>query len=337
MKLKIEPKITKDYLLERNSQETYMEYYLGIKVKKGLFKSPLRKDNKPTCSFMVAKNGDIVFKDFSGAFFGNFIDVVKFKFNCDYYKAINIIANDFGYIERKELPKNPTPKISETKFESTGFSEIQVEIQDFTERDIEYWNQFNVNIDILKKFNVYSCKTVFLNGTIHSFYSERIPSYGYYRGTNSENNQLWRIYYPTKRIFRFISNWNSNMIQGTQQLPRNGDLLVITKSLKDVMCLYSFGISAIAPCSENLFMEEDMFSTLKNRFKNIVLFYDNDLPGIHNMNKIRKKFRIDCIWIPRSKKSKDISDFCKLYGVQTTKKFIDDKLQTKDNNASKAA
>ena len=41
MKLEFEPTITKQYLLDRASQETYLEYYLGIPVKKGLFKSPL--------------------------------------------------------------------------------------------------------------------------------------------------------------------------------------------------------------------------------------------------------------------------------------------------------
>lgn len=48
MKLEFEPTITKQYLLDRASQETYLEYYLGIPVKKGLFKSPLRADNNPT-------------------------------------------------------------------------------------------------------------------------------------------------------------------------------------------------------------------------------------------------------------------------------------------------
>ena len=36
MVLEYEPKITKKYLLERQTQETYLEYYLGIPVKKGL-------------------------------------------------------------------------------------------------------------------------------------------------------------------------------------------------------------------------------------------------------------------------------------------------------------
>lgn len=57
MVLEYEPKITKKYLLERQSQETYLEYYLGIPVKKGLFKSPLRNDNSPTCSFIGMRLG----------------------------------------------------------------------------------------------------------------------------------------------------------------------------------------------------------------------------------------------------------------------------------------
>ena len=63
-KFYIEPKITKDFLLSYNSEETYMSFYLGIPIKKGLFCSPLRKHNTPTCSFYRNKQGDLIFKDF---------------------------------------------------------------------------------------------------------------------------------------------------------------------------------------------------------------------------------------------------------------------------------
>ena len=43
--------ITKELILSKVSEETLMEHYLGIPVKKGLFKSPLRQDSKPTCAF----------------------------------------------------------------------------------------------------------------------------------------------------------------------------------------------------------------------------------------------------------------------------------------------
>lgn len=59
-------KITQELLLSKNSEETYMEHYLGIPVKKGLFRSPLRKDDNPTCAFYRDKVGRLIFKDFRG-------------------------------------------------------------------------------------------------------------------------------------------------------------------------------------------------------------------------------------------------------------------------------
>lgn len=50
-----EQRITKELLLKKTNEETYMEHYLGIPVKKGLFKSPLRADKKPTASFLGIK------------------------------------------------------------------------------------------------------------------------------------------------------------------------------------------------------------------------------------------------------------------------------------------
>ena len=67
-------------------------------------------------------------------------------------------------------------------------------------------------------------------------------------------------------------------------LPKEGgDYLVITKSLKDVMCLYEFGIPAIAPCSENLFLTENQYEKIKRKFKRIYVLYDNDKPGMSAM------------------------------------------------------
>ena len=335
MKIEFEPTITKQYLLDRASQETYLEYYLGIPVKKGLFKSPLRNDKNPTCSFYRNASGDIIFKDFSGQFYGNFISVVMYKYNLSYYKALKQIAIDFGYIKSsKNYNKNTKPvTFSSTIFKESKGANIQVEIQDFSEEELEWWNQFGITREILKKFKVFSCKTVFLNGNFFTSSSKKCPIFGYYRGKNDNGLDLWRIYFPCnkKTELRFLSNWKSFLLQGSKQLPKEGNLLVITKSMKDVMCLYSLGITAIAPNSENLFLTESQFDKLKERFKNIVLFYDNDLAGISNMNKIRKVYNIRCVWIPRNYKAKDISDFYKIYGCEKTKELINQCLEKLKN------
>lgn len=72
-------------------------------------------------------------------------------------------------------------------------------------------------------------------------------------------------------------------------LPKSGDAIVITKSLKDIMVLYEFGIPAIAPISENCYLTDAQHNKLVNRFNKVILFYDNDKAGIHNLNKFRKE------------------------------------------------
>lgn len=299
-----------------------MEYYTGIPVRKGLFISPLRTDNKSTCSYYKNKNGDVILKDFNGSFCGGFINVVMYKFNCSYYKALQIIANDFGLIERKDLTKTVSNfEYSGAVMDETKTADIRVEIQDFTEKELKWWLGFGITKETLIKFKIYSCKSVFLNGNYFAGSSDNIPMFGYYGGKRN-GLEMWRIYMPTKRNYRFLSNWSKSMIQGAHMLPKTDELVVITKSMKDSMLLYEMGINAIAPNSESTFVSKLQLANLKERFKHIVILYDNDLPGIKAMNKFRKENEVNCMWLPRNS-AKDISDFYKAFGKIKTKKIIE--------------
>ena len=323
LNFEIEPEITKEFLLSKFNEETFMTYYLGIPVKKGLFKSPLRGDHVPTCSFFRNKAGELIFKDFSGAFYGNFINVVMYKYQCNYYKALKIIASDFGLIGTS-IKKTPI-KVQET-FKDSGQAVINVEIQDFTEQELRWWNKYGITEKILKKFKVYSCKNVWLNGNYFAKSAQNNMMFGYYGGIK-DKVELWRIYFPQRKEYRFLSNWNSNKIQGFNQLPKTGNVLIITKSMKDVMTLYSVGIPAIAPNSETLFISDNVLSNLKERFNRIFVLYDNDLPGISNMNKIKKLHpELNYLWIPRETGAKDISDLHKLLGKKNFNVFLKEKL-----------
>lgn len=98
-----------------------------------------------------------------------------------------------------------------------------------------------------------------------------------------------------------------------------GSNLVITKSLKDVMCLYEYGITAIAPCSENLFVTDSQYQRLKNKYNNIFVFYDNDEAGIKGMIKAKKSHPdLNVLFLPRHGGDKDISDYRKVHGDKKT-------------------
>ena len=327
MDFSFKPKISKELILSRFSEEQLMEYYLHLPVRRGLFRSPLRRDKQPTCSFYRNNSGTLIFKDFATGQHLNVFGVVQEIFKCDYHEALRIIANDMGIVRDRELHRNPG-KINEnpTRITDKEMSKIQVEVQDFTDLELKWWGKYGITLNILKKFNVYSCKHVFLNGNLLAKSQQHCPIFGYY-GKKYQGLELWRCYFPKRTSFRFITNWPSKKIQGYDQLPKEGKLLVITKSMKDCMTLYSCGISAIAPNSENLFVSDNMLSELKSRFKYIVVFYDNDRPGLHNMARIRREHpELVYISIPKQYGSKDISDFYKDHGRKETlnliKKFV---------------
>lgn len=323
MDFSFKPKITKELILSRFSEEQLMEYYLHIPVKKGLFRSPLRRDKQPTCSFYRNKSGTLIFKDFATGQHLNIFDVVQSIFRCDYFESLKIIANDFGIVRDNALHKNPGKiNLNPIKIEDKEISKIQIEVQEFTDSELKWWGKYGISKDILKRFNVYSCKHVFLNDQLFAESQQHCPIFGYY-GKKYQGLELWRCYFPKRTSFRFITNWPSKKIQGYGQLPKKGKLLVITKSMKDSMCLYSCGITACAPNSENLFIPDKVLEDLKNRFENIVVLYDNDRPGLYNMAKIRKEHpELTYVFIPKRYGSKDISDFYKDHGRKKTLNLI---------------
>lgn len=323
MNFSFQPKITKELILSRFSEEQLMEYYLHLPVKKGLFRSPLRRDKQPTCSFYRNKSGTLIFKDFATGQHLNVFDVVQSIFKCDYFESLRIIANDFGIVRDSALRKNPGKiNLNPIKIKDKEISKIQIEVQEFTDSELKWWGRYGISKDILKRFDVYSCKHVFLNDQLFAESQQHCPIFGYY-GKKYQGLELWRCYFPKRTSFRFITNWPSKKIQGYDQLPKKGKLLVITKSMKDSMCLYSCGITACAPNSENLFIPDKVLEDLKNRFENIVVLYDNDRPGLYNMAKIRKEHpELTYVFIPKKYGSKDISDFYKDHGRKETLNLI---------------
>lgn len=316
----IPPKITKELIESRISQETLMATYYGVPIRKGLFKSKFRSDNNPTVCYYKNSKGRLIVKDFGSDFCGDWLYVVQHKFSCDFVKALLIAANDFGIVKNSTLAVNPV-KVESTILEPVQSSIIQVEIRPFQQYELDWWLSYGITESTLKRFNVFSCKNIWLNGHLFHLETPTQKIFGYFGGKKN-NMDLWRLYFPNNHKFKFLSNWEKTKIQGL--LPKNGgNLLVITKSLKDCMLLYELGITAIAPNSENLFVTDSQLDRLKQKFKNIVVGYDNDLPGIEGMNRIKRIHpELKFVFIPRKYEAKDISDFYKKYGKDKTLELI---------------
>ena len=115
-------------------------------------------------------------------------------------------------------------------------------------------------------------------------------------------------------------------------LPKKGNLLIITKSMKDVLTLKGLGYAAIAPQSENSYPKREQIEVLKSRFDKILVFLDNDRAGLKAMASLRRMYRLLFYAIPLNYKVKDISDFHKKYGRAKTQQLIDSLSEDISNN-----
>ena len=319
----LQPNITKDFILSKINQESIMQYYTGLDVSsKKLMLSPFRNDHKVTCSFYKSKSDILYLHDFATNEHINCFQIVMKKFNVNYYEALDIIAKDFGLIEGTH--SNKTAPVIIQPLKETESARIQVQIKKYSDKELEWWKQFGISIKTLKKFHVFSIEHVFLNGELKFTSSDKCPIYGYYFGKDKNGIEKWKIYFPLKTEYRFLNNLSKKVLQGYHQLPKTGELLVITKSMKDLMAMYEFGIPAVSPNSETLFVDDKKLEEFKQRFKHILVVYDNDRPGLYNMAKIRREHpELNYFYMPWYL-AKDFTDSIKLVGVDNMKEYVNE-------------
>jgi len=317
------PKITQDFILSKINQETIMEYYTGLNINsKKLMLSPFRSDNHVTVAFYKSKSGVLYLHDFATNEHINCFNAVMRLFNCNYYQALDIIAKDFGLTEGNHPKISQIKKVAELK--ESESSKIQVQIKDYTENELKWWKSFGISRKTLKKYHVFSLQHVFLNGELKFTSSLQCPIYGYYFGKDKNSEEKWKIYFPMRTEFRFLNNTNKKLLQGYKQLPKTGDLLVISKSMKDIMAMHEFNIPAVAPNSETLFINDKQLEEFKQRFKHILVIYDHDKTGLHNMWLIRKQHpELNYFYMPWYL-SKDFTDSIKLVGVDNMKEYVNE-------------
>lgn len=322
-----ELELTKENVLRKTSELNIFEYYFGEKINlKDSYKNPLRKDENAGCKFFIGRTGKLLFIDSSRS--GSVRDCFGFicdKYDCNLYKALQIINRDFGLGFQGEKLGHLVYDFSEPKLEDLKkrkeVKKLLCLSRGWRLYDRNYWSQYGITLKTLKTFNVIPVQVVLKGDKIIWRNTEENPIYCY----NFPNERKKKIYRPKEEVksFKFLSSEGmSGIYQGFDQLPEKGELLIITKSLKDVMVLYMFGYNAIAPHSENYPIPLDFYDNLMDRFDNIILFYDNDNAGIAATEQIVEALDIPYIFIPEEYKQKDISDFYKEYGESETASLL---------------
>lgn len=304
--------ITLDWILSRVTEYDIYAHYLGQFKVGMIYNSPFRKDKNPSFGIFYSKRTkQLLFKDHGTGDCGNVIKFVSLYTGITNYNDILL-----DIVDKLKITSN-TKLVSSKQYIASTETVIGIVRQDFTAEDINYWSQFNICINTLKKFNVNSIKYYLCNGIVKGIYKKENPMYAY----KVYNN--FKIYRPLADKY---TKWRNNLgqydIQGFKQLPKTDNLLIITKSLKDVMCLYEMGISAISPASESTFIPDDVLDNLKKRFKHILICFDRDTAGIKYLRKISFKTGLKSLLVHKKWKAKDISDAIKLNGFENIKNWL---------------
>lgn len=305
--------ITLEYILSKVTEYDIYAHYLGQFKVGMIYQSPFRKDKNPSFGIFYSKRTkQLLFKDHGTGECGNVIKFVQLYTGKTNYNDIlqDIVA---------KLNITPETSLDSSKqYIPSTETVIGVVRQEFTDTDIKYWNQFNISTKTLKKFNVNSIKYYLCNGVVKGIYKPENPMYAY----KVYNN--FKVYRPLGDKY---TKWRNNLteydVQGYEQLPKKGEICIITKSLKDVMCLHEMGIPAVSPSSESTFIPESVLVDLKKRFKKIIIIFDRDQAGFKNVRKIIKKYKdLDFLFINKKFKSKDISDAIKNNSYEIIKNWI---------------
>lgn len=271
----------KDLILSKVSQEEIFRRYGADPYLRGKFRSPLRKDNNPSCSwYRRTYSGKIYLKDWST---DETIDCFAFVgklYNESYSEVIQRIARDFGIVKNGKVTIEVTPKNSPPPVELDRWNGITFQLnKDFDDFELEYWSQYLITEETLEKFNVSSVKALYLDGRKVGASSLSEPCFCYdYKTSN-------KFYSPYSKL-KWLGSAKTTDVIGEEQLGEDKiKKIILTKSQKDVMVLSELGLSAISFQGEGYRISVKLAKKLlallqKHEVQEIIVLYDNDNAGV---------------------------------------------------------
>jgi hypothetical protein len=312
-------KVTKEDLLKQYTEYDIISHYIGDFKLGETFRSPIRSgDTFPSFNiFYSDRLGCLLFKDFAGKR-GDFIKLVQELLAIPtYHETIDRIAKDM--LSHNSIISQPKQPLMASKVNC----DLKIKVRSWMDRDVYYWNEYGISLDTLKFFNV-----VPIEGYFHDNHYIRTDDIAYAYLEYKDKVLTYKIYRPTADKDKKWRNNNPYGVHaGYMQLPVMNKLLIITKSLKDVMSLYEVSkLNSIGVQSETCFIKDTVVFEYKARFDRVLSLFDNDEQGKRQAESYQKLYEIQPIFIPIQYVAKDYSDLIKKVGKFNANRILNELL-----------
>ena len=276
--------IDKNKILQYISEEQIYEYVLGFLPKEfDYICSPLRIDNNPGAFFQRGLYSDkLLFIDYAdpSCTHNDCFSFIQRYYNLtDFYETLKFIQQNI--IEKNGFKKGFIQKETKQKTQKKP-AEIRIETRPFNYTDGLFWSRFGISRENLIKDKVFAVQRIFLKNGRKG--DRNIPVYTKcYAFTNFKDNRK-KLYFPYKKgKYRFLSTCTRNDVN-IDEISKDTNQLVISKSYKDNRVLKNLKVNSIWFQNEGAF--PDNLQDIVKDFEDVVVFFDNDNPGIAAAEKL---------------------------------------------------
>ena len=281
----------------------------------------------PSANIYFSPKG-LRYTDFGVGTFDAF-NYVMAKFNLSYEQCLEKIDIEFnlniGYYNNNRTTSKKKYNYKKIKIPEATIKPrriIRIKASKWSDLDLLYWQDNGWNQSMLDMAKIRPIEAYFINygdGELirYNVKMEFAYSYDYY--IDDDGIFQRKIYIPKRTKGKWISNVNNQTTQGWDILPKFGNICFITSSYKDcgpMWQIYKKPV-ALAPNNEGSFITLNVLHKLRQRYKQLVILYDNDIPGIKNARKYSNKYNIPYIHSPVM----DYKDPAELYQAVGVNRF----------------
>lgn len=280
-KIRCPVRLTASWILSKVSDTEIVMHFFGRVYLGRAVKNPFRTDKTPSATFFIGDSGEICLYDFRDKTVKNCFQMVMAAYNVNFDKALTLIAEDFGLIDKSTsiVSQKVMSEAASLDKELRRETLIQFTVSSWERghgKPLSYWTQYEITEDELKRERVFNIDRLFINKK-EVVNTTNEPRFAYVEKVK-DGRDLVKIYIPyAKGGQKWYNNFALSQPMGLTQLPGKGNQLVLAKSKKDMILLRRHFPEILSVQNESRgAISADLLDFAKIMYDNVTLIWGAD-------------------------------------------------------------